>query len=174
MLCPFLATEHGVYDKALTIEENMALLAEAPARIVALTDGLTAVELVTPPEQGEWSARDVLGHLRACSDMWGGYIVKILIEDHPTFKAVNPTTWIKSTDYLEQEFRPSLEAFTAQLEELVAVLEPLPPEAWLRTATVTGAGKARERSVQMYARWLANHEQSHMRQIKRLVETLNA
>jgi hypothetical protein len=39
-------------------------------------------------------------------------------------------------------------------------------------ALVTGAGKPRERTVQTYARWLANHEQSQLRQIERIVNTL--
>src|SRR5262249_33642244 len=102
----------------------------------------------------------------------GKYIRVILSEDRPTFKAVNPTSWIKQTNYLEQDFQPSLLAFSVQRAELLAVLEPLPLEAWSRTATVTGAGKPRERTVQTYAQWLANHERSHLRQIERIVNTL--
>jgi hypothetical protein len=91
----------------------------------------------------------------------------ILHEDRPTIKAVNPTTWIKQTYYLEQEFQPSLQAFTAQRTALLALLRPLEPEAWSRAALVTGAGKPRERTVSTYALWLANHEQSHLKQIAR-------
>jgi hypothetical protein len=104
--------------------------------------------------------------------MWGMYIVKILREDHPTIKAVNPTSWIKQTDYCEQAFHSSLQAFSAQRAKLLAVLQPLAPEAWSRTATLTGAGKPRERTVRTYAQWLANHEQSHLKQVERLVTTL--
>lgn len=148
------------------------MLSATPLRIADLTEGLLPAQLLTPPEPGEWSSRDVLAHLRACADMWGKYIAVILNEDRPTFKAVNPTTWIKKTDYLEQEFHPSLQAFTAQRAELLAVLKPLPPKAWSRKAMVTGAGKPRERTVQTYAQWLANHEQSHLKQIERIVNTL--
>ena len=81
-----------MYDKPLTIEQNLKVLAATPSRIAELTEGLTAAQLLTPPEPGEWSARDVLAHLRACSDMWGKYITVILREDRPTFKAMNPTT----------------------------------------------------------------------------------
>ncbi len=161
-----------MYDKPLTIDQNLTLLANAPARIAELTEGLSPAQLVTPPQPGEWSVRDVLAHLRACSDMWGKYIGLILEEERPTFRAVNPTTWIKSTNYLELEFQPSFEAFTAQRTDLLTLLEPLPPEAWSRTATVTGAGKPRERTVQTYAMWLANHEQTHLRQIGRIVNVL--
>jgi hypothetical protein len=161
-----------VYDRSLTIEQNLTMLAAAPSRLADLTEGLPPVQLLTPPEPGEWSARDVLAHLRACADMWGKYIAEILSEDRPTIKAVNPTSWIKQTNYREQEFHPSLQAFTAQRAELVAVLKPLAPVAWSRMATVTGAGKPRERTVHTYAQWLANHEQSHIKQIERIVTTL--
>jgi len=140
-----------MYDRPLTIEQILTLLAATPARLADLTDGLPPAQLLLPPEPGEWCARDVLAHLRACADMWGKYIRVILSEDRPTFKAVNPTTWIKQTDYRQQEFQPSLQAFTAQRADLLELLKPLVPEAWSRMATVTGAGKPRERSVYAYA-----------------------
>lgn len=161
-----------MYDTPRTTEEIVAMLAAGPSRLAELAEGLSPAQLVAPPEPGEWSARDVLGHLRACSDMWGKYIVLILSEERPTFKAVNPTTWIKQTDYLEQPFQPSLQAFTAQRGELLAVLKPLRPEAWSREATVTGAGKPRQRTVYTYAQWLANHERPHIKQIERIVNTV--
>lgn len=158
-----------VYDKKLTIEQNLTLLATTPSRIADLTQPLSPVQLLTPPQPDQWSARDVLAHLRACADMWGKYITLILNEERPTFKAVNPTTWIKQTDYRQQEFHPSLQAFTAQRAELLGILRPLPAEAWSRAATVTGTGKPRERTVHTYAQWLANHEQSHMKQFERIM-----
>jgi uncharacterized damage-inducible protein DinB len=161
-----------VYDTPRTREQILAMLAATPARLADLTAGLPPAQLLAPPEPGEWSARDVLAHLRACADMWGRTIALILREDRPTFKAVNPTTWIKQTDYRELEFRPSLQAFAAQRAELLAVLQPLAPGAWSRTATVTGAGKPRQRSVHTYGLWLANHEQMHVRQVERIVNAL--
>jgi hypothetical protein len=161
-----------VYDTPLTIEQNLTMLATTPSHLAEITKGLSRAQLVSPPGPGEWSARDVLAHLRACADMWGKYIVVILSEDHPTIKAVNPTTWIKQTNYREQGFQPSLRAFTAQRAELLAVLEPLPPKAWSRMATVTGPGKPRERTVHTYAQWPANHERSHIKQIERIINTL--
>jgi hypothetical protein len=161
-----------VYDTSRTTEEILTMLEAAPPRLAALTEGLLPAQLLTPPEPGEWSPRDVLAHLRACADMWGKYIGIILREDHPTIKAVNPTTWIEQTNYRELEFRPSLHAYTAQRAELLAVLTPLAPAAWSRMATVTGAGKPRQRSVYTYALWLANHERSHFKQFERTVVTM--
>lgn len=161
-----------MYDTPRSIEQILSMLTDAPMRLADLSGGLPPAELLAPPEPGEWSARDVLAHLRACADMWGKNMAVILSEDRPTIKAVNPTTWIKKTNYRELEFQPSLQSFTAQRADLLAMLKPLSPEAWTRTAMVTGAGKPRERSVYTYALWLANHERSHIKQIERITTAL--
>lgn len=101
--------------------------------------------------------------------MWGKYIAMIVAEDYPTIKAMNPTTWIKSTNYPELEFAPSFRAFEKQRTELLALLRPLPKTAWSRSAMVTGAGRPRERTVMEYATWLANHERTHVKHIARIV-----
>ena len=156
-------------SSSLTIEQVLTLLVGTPPRLEAITAGLTAAQLHTAPNEDEWSANDVLAHLRACADVWGGCIAAMIAEDMPTLRAVNPRTWIKQTDYRDQEFLPSLRAFAVQRAELLAILKPLPTEGWSRAATVTGAGKALERTVLFYARWLAGHERPHVKQIARIV-----
>ena len=145
------------------------MLAAAPLRIAALTAELAPAQLQTAPASDQWSANEVLAHLRACADMWGGCIVRMISENEPTLRAINPRTWINSTDYREQPFQRSLDAFMAQRAELLAILEPLAPEGWARAATVTGAGKPLERTVRFYAEWLAVHERPHVKQIERIV-----
>jgi uncharacterized damage-inducible protein DinB len=161
-----------VADKSLPTAQVLTMLAAAPPRIAALTASRDPAQLRARPAAEEWSANEVLAHLRACADMWGNCIMAMIAEDRPTLRAVNPRTWIDKTDYLEQAFQPSLDAFTTQRAELLAVLEPLPPEGWARAATVTGAGKALERTVRFYAQWLATHERPHLKQIERIVNAL--
>jgi hypothetical protein len=158
-----------VYDRSLTIQQVLTQLKEQPEAIAALTAGLPQAQLHRPPSRGEWCVNDVLAHLRSCADMWGKYIATIIAEDRPTIRAMNPTTWIRSTNYPKMEFAPSFRAFTMQRADLLALVRPLPKAAWLRAATVTGAGRPRERTVMEYARWLANHERSHVKQIARIV-----
>jgi hypothetical protein len=158
-----------VYDRPLTIDQVLTQLKEQPEAIAALTEDLPPARLRRAPSPGAWSANDVLAHLRSCADMWGGYVAIIVAGDRPAFRAVNPTTWIKSTNYPQLEFEPSFLAFVKQRAELLALLGPLPKAAWSRTAMVSGAGRPRERTVLEYARWLANHERSHVKQIARIV-----
>ena len=118
--------------RGLTVDEIMAILPETPRRIAALTDGLTPTELRAAPEPDAWSVNDVLAHLRACHDVLGGSILRIVAEDAPTWRRLSPRTWIGKTDYPEWEFAPAFTAFKEQRTELLKVLEPLPPEGWDR------------------------------------------
>ncbi len=155
-----------------TIEEVLTRMAAAPPRLAKLTAGLTESQLQAVPSHGEWSANEVLAHLRSCADVWGKYMLIILQQDAPTFRAVSPRTWIKNTNYLEQKFKPSLQAFTKQRTELLAVLESLAPKDWSRTALVTGVRKPLEKTVLSYAQRLVIHEQPHLNQIERSVNVL--
>ncbi|HEX7165798.1 MAG TPA: DinB family protein [Acidimicrobiales bacterium] len=156
--------------KPLTTDDILARLADGPRQIAGVAAGVAPARLRARPAPDEWSANDVLAHLRSCSDMWGRCIEAMVADDHPTLKAVNPTTWIKQTDYPNLEFAVSFRAFDAQRAGLLALLEALPPDGWSRAATVTVAGKPRERTVHFYAEWLATHERPHLKQIARAIE----
>jgi hypothetical protein len=155
-------------SKTLEIDQILSLLAEAPQRIAAATGALAPAQLRAAPEPEAWSANEVLAHLRSCADVWGDAIRTIAAGERTTIRAVNPRTWIRSTNYLALEFHPSFDTFAAQRAGLLAFLGALPAEAWMRSATVTGAGKPLERTVRFYAVWLAEHERAHVREIERI------
>lgn len=148
------------------------MLAEAPPRIAARTAGLTREQLHAAPAPGEWSVNDILAHLRACADVWGRTIATMLAQNTPTIRTISPRTWIKKTDYPEQEFHPALHAFTTQRGALLADLEALAPGDWSRAATMTGAGKPFTLTVHSYAQALAEHERPHIKQIERIAQTM--
>ena len=160
-------------NKYLSIDKILTILKETSPRLVNLTAKLDPALLHTAPNVGEWSVNEVLAHLRACDYVWGVYyIMTILAQDNPTIKAMNPRTWIKNTDYLEQEFQQALYAFTKQRESLLATLEPLPPKEWARTNTLIGAGKPLQQTLLSHADGLARHERVHLKQIERTLNTL--
>jgi hypothetical protein len=153
----------------MTVEQIQTVLGETPCRLAALTASASPDQLRRAPEPREWSAIQVLAHLRSCADVWGDAIEAIVTQDHPTLAALSPTRWIESTDYRELEFRPSLKAFSRQRTKLLTLLVSLSPDGWVRSATVTGGGRPIERTVQGYADWLARHERTHWKQIERTV-----
>ena len=159
-------------DDKLTAAQALTLLAATPKRLAALTADREPARLRARANDEEWSANDVLAHLRACADVWGGCIARIVAEETPTLRAINPRAWINRTDYLDLDFAPSLRAFATQRAALLAILGALPREGWSRKATVTGAGAPLERTVLTYAQRLARHERPHVKQIERLINAL--
>jgi len=160
-------------ERALTVDEIMAILPETPRRLSGLTTGLTAKQLRAAPTPGAWSANDVLAHLRACQDVLGGSMLRIVREDMPKWRAMSPRTWMRRTDYPDWAYAPALAAFERQRAERLATLEPLPASAWDRTAKVTGRqGGTDDKTVIYYGDWLAGHERIHWRQIEQIVAAL--
>lgn len=160
-------------DQFYPVEKVLTVLTEGPPRIAVLNGGLEVSQTHTRPEPDEWSVNEVLAHLRSCADVWGGCIMRILTEDRPTYKALSPRTYIKKTNYPELEFQPSLDAFTTQRNELLAVLKGLSPESWARSATVKDSfGRVFDNTILYYGDRMARHEREHVRQIENIVDTL--
>jgi hypothetical protein len=111
----------------------------------------------------------VLAHLWSCGEVWGGCIRRVLAEDVPTIRAVNPRTWLAATEHRERGFAQHLALFQASRAELLPVLRGLSAADWERRAVVVGAGRPLERTVLSYAVWLASHERPHLRQLERAV-----
>lgn len=129
---------------------------------------MVADGLHEPLEADGWSARDILGHIRACDRTWGGYIERILDEEHPSFRAESPRSTIRRTDFLEQAFATSLAAFTRDRARLMARLREADTTDFARTAAVNIAGRGVEdRSALYYVDRLADHEDQHVRHIER-------
>jgi hypothetical protein len=156
----------------LTIDAVMEILRTTVPRLDELTRGVSQKRLTTVTDYG-WSVNDQLAHLRACHDVLGGNMLRIVREDHPAWRAMSPRGWQKQTDYFEWKFAPAFEAFRAQRAELLKVLESLPTADWERTATVSAPpGVTYEYSVLFYGDWMAGHERSHLKHIERILKEL--
>src|SRR5262245_11349449 len=115
----------------------LTALSGTPKEIARIAGGSSVRELHRRPKTDAWSAREIVAHLRACAEVWGRSIERMLVEDHPTIRYVSPRGWIKKTDYLEQSFHDSLEDFAQRRAALVKTLSELDVRDWSRTATFT-------------------------------------
>lgn len=156
-------------NKETEIELALTLLAGTPRQITRIAHGHDDQQLHRKPAPEAWSARDIVAHLRACAEVWGRSIERMIKEDHPTIRYVSPRGWIKKTDYLDQGFRVSLRAFSESRTELLDTLRTLNPAGWSRRATFTGTTLGRDATVLIYARRIADHEVKHLEQLRRTV-----
>jgi uncharacterized damage-inducible protein DinB len=165
---------HRVRRASSTESECQAVLmvlSETPKEIARIARGRSHQQLHRKPEANAWSPQEIVAHLRACADVWGRSIDRMLAEDHPTICYVSPRTWIKKTDYLQQDFRDSLRAFSHGRATLVETLRGVDTQGWLRRATFTATTLGREATVLSYATRIADHEVRHLGQLHRTVTT---
>lgn len=157
--------------KASEIRAVLTLLSETPRQIARIARGLSERQLHRQPEAEAWSAQEIVAHLRACAEVWGRSIERMLAEDDPAIRYVSPRGWIRKTDYLEQAFRDTLKGFSERRAELVTTLATLPPSAWTRGATFTGTTLGRGGTVFSYATRIVDHEVRHLDQLRRTVKS---
>ncbi len=144
------------------IQDILNILAETPERFAAASQGLTLEQLHHQPDSKSWSMNDILAHLRACADVWGLDIQRMLVDETPTLPAVHPRTRLQETDYPTLNFQVSLNAFTEQRKSLLNTLKGLNSGNWSRSALIGG----RTQTVFSQARRIALHEQGHWEQIQ--------
>jgi hypothetical protein len=158
-------------SRDLDVGQIMEILTTTVPRLDELTRGVPHERLYAVTDYG-WSVNDQLAHLRACHDVLGGNMLRIVREDHPAWKGMSPRTWQKQTDYFEWTFEPAFEAFRVQRGELLGVLEHLPPDGWERTATVTVPPRqVFEYSTRYYGDWMARHERAHLGHMARILKS---
>ena len=99
------------------IAEHLALAEATPRRLAAISAGLDEAQLGRAPAAGEWSALEILNHLRACDEVWMHSVQAMLAHDNPTLKEIHPRQWIKSTSpYTSRSFVQGLRIFSLRRE----------------------------------------------------------
>lgn len=149
-------------------EANKAIirrLAYAPQRILNAVSGWSEAQIHGAPAESEWSAADILAHLRASDDIVAYRIYAILARDVPPLPAYDERRWAEVAGYAQMEFRASLDTFTKRRAEIVALLRRITPEDWERSGTHEVRGTLTLRAV---VAGLVEYEEEHAGQIEAL------
>ena len=107
------------------IEKYLDLLAGTLDHIDLITRDASEEQLHHRTSKQNWSLRDIMAHLRACSDVWGNSIEAMLADENPVLPDVHPRRWLKQTNYLDLSFRESLQALANQRAKLLSALRQL-------------------------------------------------
>jgi DinB family protein len=149
------------------IRAVLTLLSDTPKQIARIARGSSDQQLHRRPDADAWSAQEVVAHLRACAEVWGRSIDRMLAEEHPTIRYVSPRGWIRKTNYLQVSFRDTVRAFSQERAVLVRTLSKLTASGWARGATFTATTLGRNATVLSYATRIADHEVRHLDQLRR-------
>jgi hypothetical protein len=110
--------------------EFIAQIADAPARLVSATAGLTPAQLDTPYRPGGWTVRQVVHHVPD-SHMNAFIRFKLaLTENEPTIKPYDEARWAELADGKNPPIEPSLRLLENLHSRWVVLLESIAPAEW--------------------------------------------
>lgn len=114
-----------------------------------------------PLTPGDWSAHEVVAHLRGCVVAWGGDIQRILDQPGSSWTRPDPNRFMEQLLPEQPLFSAAVAAFTHDRATLLATLGALSPEQWATEGTVWG----RRHTVFSMVRRMTRHEGAHVRHL---------
>lgn len=138
-------------------------LAAFPAGVSAAIEGLSREVLECVPGHHEWSARDIICHLRdhdAEEDLIR--LKKIQTEERP-FISGNYDPWSHAHVYSDTDVHQALTEFIHYRGEMVRWLASLPEEVWTRPARHAIFGPT---TFEEMVRFATEHDRTHLRQMR--------
>jgi DinB superfamily len=148
-------------DRA-TREKHIVTIEQLPARLRALTNGLTESQLEARYRPGGWTIRQVVHHVPE-SHMNAYVRFKLaLTEDAPTIKTYEEQLWAELPDVRRCSIDVSLRLLEALHERWVALLRALPDRDFVRVFIHKDWGRVTiDEAVAMYA-WHSRHHTAHI------------
>ena len=141
-----------------------AILRATPAALDTLTARLKPDLWNQRPAQNEWSAAEVLCHLRDVENEVNlPRVERSLSEENPFITGQNTDLWAEERNYLQQSLPEALRAFQAHRTRLLAILEPLTRQEWQRPIRHAIFGPT---TFQDVVRIIVDHDRIHTQQIE--------
>ena len=148
------------------VSDLLERLAATPQSIATLFANHSDAE-ITASRDGEWSAAEVLAHLRAADDIQSYRAYAILARDDAPMPAFDERRWADAVGYVALPPRESAAVYAGKRGELVAMLRRISPEEWDRTYRHETLG---DLTLWAQVSNLAEHEEEHLTQLKALPE----
>ncbi len=147
------------------VDDLLARIAATPTAVVAAFAGRGDAELATSQE-GEWSAAEVLAHLRAADDIQAYRAYAILARDDAPMPAFDERRWAEVAGYAVLPPHESAATYASRRGEMVAMLRRISLEEWDRTCQHETLG-----DLTLWAQIsnLAEHEEEHTQHLREMV-----
>jgi uncharacterized damage-inducible protein DinB len=134
---------------------SLDILAQTPAAVADLLEGLDEDALTAEPAPGAWSLRRSLQHLLDTQNLLAGRLDLMLTADDPRL-AMEPT-WARAA--AAQDTAAMLDEFRRKRAATVTQLEALPLRTWGRTGQHTEFGRV---TILQQVGYFAYHDAFHL------------
>ena len=146
-------------------ERIIALLAGTPSKVYAVVAPLSEEQLRWRPNGDEWSAKEVLCHLRDTAEVHSLRMQRIAAEDNPFLPSFDQEAYARDRKYQEDITPTVLLKYIEQRGDILAFVRGLSQEAWSRPGAHEEDGAV---TLQQIAERMVGHESEHLGQLRRL------
>jgi uncharacterized damage-inducible protein DinB len=160
-----LVTDGG--DGMATLEEQLARMERTADDFAAAIRGASEAALSKRPDGKNWSAREVVCHIRDTEESFMQRFQLLLAMDEPTFLGVEPDRWAEERQYGRNDAGEAVVAFRKRRDESLAFLRHLKPEQWERAGVHATRGRM---TVKDFVGLMAWHDDNHLDQLKRAMD----
>ena len=131
--------------------------------LVSLVSGVGDDHLERRPAEGEWSAREVIGHLADAELAYAMRLRLMVAQDRPRLTWYDEQAWVERFGPLDEDARVSLTRWRTLRDANVRLLESLAAEEWTRGGIHDTDGLL---TVEAIAKRMVAHDRTHLDQIR--------
>jgi uncharacterized damage-inducible protein DinB len=147
------------------------VLCGTPPALRKTLNGNTRSQITTPEAPGKWSVRQVVQHLADSELVWSYRLRMVLSQERPRLTGYDQDLWTERLHYYDADCTQALAEFTLLRESNLRLLGRATPRDLERVGIHDERG---EESVSHMMRLYAGHDILHLRQIGRILRTLDA
>ena len=129
----------------------------------SLLDGVPEHVLAYRPAEGEWSIKEVVGHLWVADDIWYRRLYQVCSLTDPVLMRWAGEEEALARAYEAPDVRPLLAELATRRQRIVDLLSNAID--WTRTGQWLGEGR---RSLKQLAEYLVSHDADHIGQVQAL------
>ena len=150
-----------------TVEEATARMSRTAHDFAAAIVGVSDADLSSRPDAKNWSAKEIVCHIRDVEEMFMDRIKLILATEGARFASVDPDPWVAMRQYQRNNTHEALAAFRSLRDATLAVLRGLTPDQWTRSGTHITRGPLTIGDIVLHA---TRHDDNHLDQLKRALK----
>ena len=154
-------TEVSLLDPVELGEQIVAVVQEA----IPWLEGLTEEQANQTEKEGQWNAKEIIGHLADSAVNNLARIVRLQYEDNPNLPGYDQNAWVKLQCYSERLWPEMLALWLTLNEHLASAVRHIDRAAFAREGTVAGGELTLGFLIEDYIA----HMEHHLRALKQLL-----
>jgi len=145
-------------------KEWMEMLDKHPEEFAAAIRGIPESQLSKRPDEKNWSAKEVICHMRDTEELFASRFQTILSMNEPKLPAADADRWAADRQYQRNDIQEALASFRKRREETLQFLRELKPEQWDRLGIHLKYGPM---TILKFVELMVNHGNDHIAQLQR-------